>query len=190
LSASASKLTSSGGSSSTSSSNAALLLSPRISHNTPPVSPRQEVAPQSAGNLQIKANLNEISLKLTDLVEEKTYKELIVVNGIGLGLSLVQNAADVKAVVKLNGLQVEDKFQPFGPNFQYLLLTNISSNNNSSSPTISEFVKIEYLSAHKDSPSYSGADQDIDVLFNTLHVNMNRETLIQLLETSKKFTSR
>ena len=187
LSTSMSKFSSSP--SSTSSSNsAALLLSPRATRTssitTPTTSPRSSTTPSTESSMQVKANLNEISLKLTDMVEPNTYKELIVINGTGLGVSLVQNPHDVKAIVKLTGLQVEDRFQQFGPSFQYLMLTNISSN------TISEFVKIEYFSSHKDTSNSSGAYQDIDVLFNTLHVNMNRETLIQLLETSKKFSTR
>ena len=95
---------------------------------------------------------------------------------------MTQQEKSMKATVKLTSLQLEDKIQPYGNDFQYLLDTRTTDES-------SEFVKIDYSTAQSEEEDYKTSDQSISVLFNTLAFNVNRETLITLLEISKKFSS-
>jgi hypothetical protein len=92
----------------------------------------------------------------------------------------------------LHGLKVEDLLQQWGPSFRWLFDSAIANQSENSVFPVGEEDVLKLILIHvevmdKNHPQYDNVDRSVDIKFNSISINFNRETIVKFLGFIKNF---
>eukprot|EP01132_Coremiostelium_polycephalum_P004812 gene4812-5998_t len=175
------------------------------------INPLEQVPILMIYNTIFEVTFSVPTVSLVIIENDKPFIKLFLSD---IGAQVYKRTFDISILLSLKKLYIEDLFQQFNdPSFKYLATSSpddilhaslsptsppssssppspqhssTSSNEDNSS---SNLISISISVIQKNSPQYNGVSQQIDISFNTLHINLNKKLVIKIINLVKAIES-